>query len=525
MAYPLFSDITIKKESFKDAEGKTLVANVPLVTLPAGTVLFRGVQIPNLKKGHDVRYFYRDFLGNPDGPENICLSPIHNVFFYPFPFIPFGIDGSKNFQSMQAVVLVHPVTVICSISPSRWVRAISKTKAFTGDAPFQRCPAFRDKYTCPGMSEKEKDGLKWDSCLHPKYQERTGVRGWMAIANKDSLEPHRTNEKPSESPMGKYVKNLEKKFPGRGSELVTKSYKDFNDHFGFPEFALYPYREHKGEKNIIRRCPTEGAALALIEKEALSNNLNFLPLATFTRDGVVDMVNGHYSYDCLTIGDDSFNELPLTYHSTIEKKVNQWMTMLEKDGLNLPLYGSGKLTFDTRTGFYVLPQMVSKKFTMDGATPYSSLLLPLSTPEEKKKVLEYTVLFRKFFPAQKMKPFEINGSSVPRAFLFERVPDLDRLFKELEMVMPKDVSSLLEKATAQQVTNEASEPPAPSKKPDAGLSKKSQAPPVPGSTTASKKVNATRTSKKTSGGGRRKTRKQSSNLLKRVWAAHVRANA
>jgi hypothetical protein len=66
-----------------------------LVTLPPGTLLFRAAHIPNTEEGDDVRRFYRDYLGGPEDirrggrvvVKQVCLTPTHNVFFYPFPFI------------------------------------------------------------------------------------------------------------------------------------------------------------------------------------------------------------------------------------------------------------------------------------------------------------------------------------------------------------------------------------------------------------------------------------------------------
>ena len=87
---PFYTTVTPVKESFTDAAGADQSVDLPLITLPAGTVLFRGVKIPDLGAAQDIRYLYRDFLGNPEADGVVCMSPVHNVFFYPTPHIAFG---------------------------------------------------------------------------------------------------------------------------------------------------------------------------------------------------------------------------------------------------------------------------------------------------------------------------------------------------------------------------------------------------------------------------------------------------
>ena len=65
--------------------------HAPLVDLPIGTLLFRGVKLPDVANGDDARLFVREFLGMPNG-DSFCLSPVTNVFFYPFPYVAFGAD-------------------------------------------------------------------------------------------------------------------------------------------------------------------------------------------------------------------------------------------------------------------------------------------------------------------------------------------------------------------------------------------------------------------------------------------------
>ena len=190
--------------------------DLPLVTLPAGTVLFRGQKIPN-PANVDPRLFYGDFLGNPEGSQYVCLNPTHNTFFYPLPYIAFGVsDVGQTYDIMNIVVLVQPITVVSMISPSRFVRGT--VKRFSGSAPIQRCSTLTQGL-CHEQSAKELDALQYDNCLNPEYQMRSSTRGWMAIAELDSL----TSKSGGASSMASYVKALEARKPGQGVELVAHS--------------------------------------------------------------------------------------------------------------------------------------------------------------------------------------------------------------------------------------------------------------------------------------------------------------
>ena len=129
---PFYTTVTPVTEKFTDAAGAPASYDLPLVTLPAGTVLFRGVKIPEAYE--DVRYFYRDFLGNPEADGKVCLPPTHNVFFYPVPHVAFGTHTiGQTFNMMEVCVLVNPVNVVCASSPSSWVRG--QGQRYSGTAP------------------------------------------------------------------------------------------------------------------------------------------------------------------------------------------------------------------------------------------------------------------------------------------------------------------------------------------------------------------------------------------------------
>ena len=428
---------------------------LPLVTLPAGTVLFRGIQLPEQAKSREL---FRDYLGDPQNADDVCLSPTHNVFFYPFPTVAFGVDRvGARYKAIQAVVLVHPVTVVTTVAPSELVRG--STKSFSGTAPFQRC-ATKDKSKttplatpCHPLTPKELQALEYDNCLHPMYQATSTTRGMMAIAKLDDLNP----EAGKETAMVKYIRDLEARRPRAGAEALLWAYTDNADayktkipHIGFPEIALYPYREHAGLAPLTRKVPTDAAAQLLLEKEARADNLNYLPLATITKDATIDMVEGLFNYERLGLAANAFTTPALQQQPAIEQRTLEFVDRAQTAGITLPFYGGGKMVFDTRTGFFVMRQMVP--------ADYLRFLVPLDTDNARKAVRDYMILFRTYNPAKFARVEE--GYPFPRQFVFSRPPLLKPLFDTAKIPMPANiaetstrVAGVLEKNAANAAAN------------------------------------------------------------------------
>jgi len=441
---PFYIQITNVKEDYINDQQKPSSVDLPLVTLPAGTVLFRGLKIPDARKGEDIRYFYRDFLGNPEGSENVCLSPIQNVFFYPFPYIAFGAnDVGKTFTMMQMVVLVHPITVVACVSPSPFVRG--KALAYSGTAPWQRCNKFSGAdYDCHTQTDEEVEKKGWDNCLSPEYQVRSGTRGWMAIAKLDSINVLDKTFGKKTTTMGTFLRSLNGQIPGQGKAALTWAYVDDNRTGGFPEIAMYPYRTHKGRRLITRYCPNEKAAIRLLEKEAANDNLNYLPIAAFTKNGVIDMVSGYFSYDRLGVTENAFDVV--SAQQTILANVHTFMERAQTVGLTLPHYGSSKLVFDSRTGFFALDKVVSPTLMIQDV-PYRSLLFSLEGEEAQKRALKYMLILRNFMPEHFMERYAIDPKFVARrAMIFNRFPVLEKLFTATQMNIPRNYLGPLDRA-------------------------------------------------------------------------------
>jgi hypothetical protein len=446
-ADPFYYQITPTTQEFTNDFGSPESVDLPLITLPPGTVLFRGMKVPN-PANVDVRTFYRDYLGDPEGSSIVCMRPTTNVFFYPFPYIAFGANQvGETFDMMQMVVLVHPMTVVSSVAPSQWVRGTAQ--AYSGSAPYKRCDSF--PLSCHPLSAKEKDALSYDNCLSPEYQVRSGTRGWMALADLDAFNPKRKT--PTESTMSTYMRELEKRMPGKASELTAWSYTDASKHHGFPEIALYPYKTHQGSKLLKRTCKSHEDAVRWMAKEAKDDNLNFLPIATFTAKGTVDMVQGLFTYESLGISANNFSAPSSDKQPEIERRIAEYMDMLQTKGIDLPTFGNDKMKLDTRTGFYVLPQVIPRSLRVplpEGKTqPYSFLAIPLNTEEAKKRAMTYILMFRNFIPDKFMDKYGIDkGFGLPRAMVFDRPPVMARVFDEIGIDVPEHFKDGIRRAAA-----------------------------------------------------------------------------
>jgi hypothetical protein len=421
-----------KSYSYTKADGKPGRQDLDLVDIPPGTLLFRGVRLPDISKGDDQRYFYRDFLGDVKG-DSFCLTPTHNVFFYPFPHIPFGADGvGDKFNAIQIYVTRKTLRLVCMISPTDSFRGFPKP--FDGDAPIQRCDKFH--YDCKELTAEEEGKKKWDNCLHPKFAQQEQVNGWIGIADLDSLDVLDKRELATKnSTLSKYLLERNGRNPGKIAQMLTWMYTDVRRHRAIPEIALHPWAKHPGEEIIFTDAANEDEAIEAIMANA--DKFAYLPLACITASGILDGVNSDFLAS--NIGDNSSTPASQNVRGSIEKQTDLFLDDLSTKGIELPGLGLSKLTFDTRTGFYVLDKFAQKAALKGTDIPYSKLLLPLETPEQQEFAILYSIHYRSFVPDKFMAMETIAPQQAPvyRAFIFERPPALDKMFTNLEKPIPK----------------------------------------------------------------------------------------
>lgn len=440
---------------YTKADGTSASVEVPFVELPAGTLLFRGVQLPNPKKDEDPRLFVRDWLGYPTG-ERFCMTPTHNTFFYTSPYVPFGAHTvGEWFNAILVYLLVKPVRLVCMIGPQKWIRGGKELKALDGTAPIQRCDKF--DFSCLSnqsspQAKKEKELKAWDNCIHPDFAQAKQVSGWMAIADYDSLDNYKEGLHGKETTMGKYIMELEQHLPGKGVELLTSTYTDASSHRGFPEVVLFPWNPHPGAENQYTEAGTEEEAADAIAE--LSDRFTYLPMACITERGILEAYTGDFKAGDLPAYATTAVPGPVT-RKAVDKNLAAYMDRLTTSGVTIPDVGSGVVQFDSRTGFYRLSLLPTEIQTPLGMIDYETLCRSVATPEERAKVTEYKIKYRTF-DNRKLQVADtfLDGSPVPtRNFIFERPDQLYPQFKELSIKMPGQYVPFIWSATETFQTN------------------------------------------------------------------------
>ena len=451
--FPIYNE----KVPYTKADGTAASIDVPLFEIPAGTLLFRGVQLPNPKKEEDPRLFVRDWLGYPIG-DRFCMTPTHNTFFYTAPYVPFGAHTvGEWFNAIMVYQTVKPLRVVAMIGPSKWIRGGKEIKALDGTAPIQRCDKF--DYTCLEDSKsaqaiKEKELKAWDNCIHPDFAASKQVSGWMAIADYDSLDNYKEGLHGKETTMGKYIMELESRLPGKGVELLTSTYTDASPHRGFPEIVLFPWSPHPGKSNQYTEARTEEDAADAIAE--MSDRFNYLPIACITERGIIEAFTGDFKAGDLPAYAASATPGPVT-RRVIDKLQAEYLEKLMKTGVDIPGFGQGRVQFDYRTGFYVMDVLTGRILDKVSGMPieYENLLMDMRTEEERERVLEYKIKYRTFDSTKLMRPDTyIDGEAIPaRGFVFERPDELYKQFKELEIRLPSKLVPYIWSATEVFQTN------------------------------------------------------------------------
>lgn len=434
-----------KQVAYTKANGSAASVKVPLIDLPVGTLLFRGVTMPDLAKGDDARLFVREFLGMPNGGSH-CMSPVTNVFFYPFPYVAFGADHvGVKFNAVEIYVVVKPLRIAAMVRPSDWIRG-GGVKDFDGTAPVQRCEKF--DFPCreltPEEKAKEDQAKTWDNCIRPEFAAAEGVAGWMAMADLDSLDIFSQKPKPpvTETSMGRYLRELESRQPGKVAELLPLFMTDNRRHRGVPEIAIFPWSPHPGPQITMTDAANEVESADAIAE--MSDRFNYLPIACITQNGVVEAFEGDFKASNIGSSEPAGPDV----RAAIDAHQTAFLERLMVDGIDVPGSGRCRMAYDSRTGFFVLDGLISEDLSF-GDVSYRSLIMHLSDVAQKQKALESQILFRTFFPEKHFQMERlVDGSSVRRAYIFERPPMLQQLYTDVGIAPSEFVKAKIRTAAS-----------------------------------------------------------------------------
>jgi len=261
-------DLPIHKIKFKSD-------NVDIVTLPKGTVLFRGY-LGGMKRIID------DFVGmKKDINNKYMLHPSYNVFFYPYPFVV--ENYFPKISNMAIFVLNNDIDISLNILPS-----INSRVDMNRDSDYlNNCNVVQnDKYS---------KGYGYDPCLTIDFiKKHKNVVGGIYIAGMDNADIKRISKNKIDSL--KY----------------RKYFKDSMNNVSVPEIVLYPLKERKDDYIITN--PN------VISYDWLKSNMdkyNYTPIITCDYKTEEQKSEFQEKIDCL-LSPEGYIDHEKNYHMTID---------------------------------------------------------------------------------------------------------------------------------------------------------------------------------------------------------------
>ena len=157
-------------------KNKHILNNIPTITIPKNTLLFRVVNEPitdyvGIKLTHDiVNDMYKDKV------DSYCIPKEYNVFFYMSPFIVDGLPiWFESFKNIEIYILNNDIKVLSMIGNSKYNRSIRITKKEIATS----CDKIKDSCI--------KIGRHYDLCLTEQLiKSRPDILGWTAITKNDA---------------------------------------------------------------------------------------------------------------------------------------------------------------------------------------------------------------------------------------------------------------------------------------------------------------------------------------------------
>lgn len=188
---------------------------IPVITIPKGTLLFRAVQ-------HEET----DYVGREVGQGKLCIPPNYNVFFY---YTPFAIDSVKwydRIMNIEVCVATKNLKIVSLISPSKYTRS----SRFDKDFAMVPCDSDELKRACFKTRVA-------DPCFRDEFlAEFPDIVGYTAIAKEDA---DRLMAAVKRGKLKKYAKYIPITTDNRGVE-------------GTPEVVLYPLTKRQTESIYIQ---------------------------------------------------------------------------------------------------------------------------------------------------------------------------------------------------------------------------------------------------------------------------------
>ena len=313
----------IKKYTINKKEYKT-------ITVPKGTVLFRGIYFEDKNKYMNV---FNDLIGYKSDPY-YAIPPTMNVFFYPVPYVS---DIINIFNIHVMYITQYDIELLLLITPSD----ISRRDA-------RQFNSHKDIITqCDRISEKDACGFEMsgnDPCFTDKMRKSlSNIAGYIAIAEQDaSLITQKYKS------FVDVYQNIQK-----ARHILPGVHSNAHHHIGIPEIVMYPLRfRHDTCFNVLQKFNSSESVVTYCTNNRAQ--YNYFPLLYFTSNGV-------YTWNEL-VNQTTFNIISKSIEVNITNSLQQphmytvidnvFSAMLDKGWrVNGVIY---TVVIDKRTGFYLL---------------------------------------------------------------------------------------------------------------------------------------------------------------------------
>ena len=301
------------------------------ITIPKGTLLFRGIQFSNLTPREHIKEFVN---------RGSCIPPTKNVYFYPVPYAAIAIN---NYNIHILYTTNYDLELLLLVRPA---------KGFKPDASEEEAPLSRILTICTNISNHDKCGNTMqedDPCFTDFFLDNfPHIMGYVGLDAGDV-----------DSFFGRYRAMIRANMKNEISQIFPALVENSRDIIGIPEIVIHPL--HLRRNKVIRVKRDFNNPNYQI-KSIIANRArwNYTPLLYVSRSDIFSLID-LLNYDNIntlrqTKSPAAINDNPL-FHN-----LNKVMKGLaSSDGFMVGEGGKYKIKLDLRTGFYMVVNPTGKK--------------------------------------------------------------------------------------------------------------------------------------------------------------------
>lgn len=302
------------------------------ITIPKGTLLFRGLQFENEKR---YMTLFNDLIGYQKD-KYYAVAPTMNVFFYPSPYVS---DSVRIYDTHVLYITQYDIELLLLLKPSIMSRSDKVSTKYKDILE-----------TCSNISENDKCGHQMsavDPCFTDNFRMRfPQIDGYIGIAEQDAA---------------LFTKKYQRMYTDTGTnkvkQIIPSILTDSRNVTGVPEIVIHPLRFRYDDCHLIT---DNFYSPKKIVEYCIKNRAqyNFFPLLYFSNNGVFEF---NALKDVSTI--KLIAEGARVFNSNAEPKIynilDKTFSQMLDSGYNVNNINY-KVFVDVRTGFYRLLNVTNK---------------------------------------------------------------------------------------------------------------------------------------------------------------------